>query len=262
MLISIITINYNDVEGLKKTMTSVLDQTYVNIEYIIIDGGSTDGSMEYIETHQKALTYWLSEPDKGVYDAMNKGLKKATGDYVFFLNSGDTLHNETIIEMVVNLKPTEDIIYGHLEIKEKSRTRIKVYPQVLTFEYFLKDSLPHSGGGFFKKGCFVNDLSHYDSTLKIMADWKWSVIGLFKKGYSYRLVDTTIGVFEYGNGISSLPENRELLNMERKLILNEEFKYLYAKMITLLAIKKSFKRLMKTKLLKTVFKLKKTFQKK
>ncbi|MGK0307850.1 MAG: glycosyltransferase involved in cell wall biosynthesis, partial [Urechidicola sp.] len=98
MLISIITINYNDAVGLKKTMASVLEQTYEDIEYIVIDGGSTDGSKAYIELYHKDLAYWVSEPDQGIYHAMNKGIDQATGDYLLFLNSGDWLVDNFVID--------------------------------------------------------------------------------------------------------------------------------------------------------------------
>ena len=97
MLISIITINYNNVVGLKRTMSSVFEQTYKNIEYIIIDGGSTDGSKAYLQDHNQNIDYWVSEPDKGVYNAMNKGIKIASGEYVLFLNRRSFLFKRCII---------------------------------------------------------------------------------------------------------------------------------------------------------------------
>jgi glycosyltransferase involved in cell wall biosynthesis len=242
-------------------MASVLKQTYSNIEYIIIDGGSTDGSKEYIESNQQDLAYWVSEPDDGIYDAMNKGVLKANGEYLFFLNSGDYLLSNNIIESFVAINPTEDILYGFLKVQEKHRSWTKMYPKQLSFSFFLSDSLPHSAGGFFKRSGFMNELSLYDSSLKIMADWKWSVIALFKKGYSYRLIDNVIGVFEYGYGISSLPENRKLLNNERLFILNSEFKYIYPEVKSLLEFKKNQKKLMNSKFFKIAAVLKNIFKK-
>ena len=88
---SIITITYNAVRLVEQTLLNVLSQSYPNIEYIVIDGGSTDGTVDIIRRYESGLAYWVSEPDKGIYDAMNKGLQKATGDYVWFINAGDTL---------------------------------------------------------------------------------------------------------------------------------------------------------------------------
>ena len=86
MKISIITINYQNLEGLKKTVQSVINQTYSNIEYIVIDGNSEDGTKEFLESQDSNIEYWISEPDKGIYNAMNKGILKAKGDYLLFLN--------------------------------------------------------------------------------------------------------------------------------------------------------------------------------
>lgn len=97
MKISIITINFNNKDGIEKTISSVVAQTYKDIQYIIIDGDSTDGSVEVIKKYHEDIDYWISEPDKGIYDAMNKGILKATGDYVLFLNSGDYLSIEELL---------------------------------------------------------------------------------------------------------------------------------------------------------------------
>ncbi|WP_373940767.1 glycosyltransferase [Polaribacter sejongensis] len=112
--ITIITINYNNLLGLKKTMQSVFDQTYKDVEYVIIDGGSTDGSKEYILDNAEKLAYWVSEPDNGIYNAMNKGIAKATGEYLLFLNSGDFLcDNYVLSKFSLELKDA-DIYYGNL----------------------------------------------------------------------------------------------------------------------------------------------------
>ena len=89
MKLSIITVNLNNLEGLKKTYESVVCQTFTDYEWLVIDGGSTDGSREFIEEHQDKFAYWCSEPDKGIYNAMNKGIVRAKGEYLNFMNSGD-----------------------------------------------------------------------------------------------------------------------------------------------------------------------------
>ena len=97
---SIITITYNAVRLVEQTLLNVLSQSYPNIEYIVIDGGSTDGTVDIIKRYESGLAYWVSEPDKGIYDAMNKGLQKATGDYVWFINAGDSLcSSDTVSSM-------------------------------------------------------------------------------------------------------------------------------------------------------------------
>ena len=113
---SIITITYNAVRLVEQTLLNVLSQSYPNIEYIVIDGGSTDGTVDIIRRYESGLAYWVSEPDKGIYDAMNKGLQKATGDYVWFINAGDTLCSSDTVQSVVSKlqkrKALPDIIYG------------------------------------------------------------------------------------------------------------------------------------------------------
>ena len=109
MKISIITINYNNAEGLRQTLESIKVQSYKNYELLLIDGNSTDNSIEVIKEYGYK---YVSEPDNGPFDAMNKGIKKATGDYCIFMNSGDSFHNETVLKSFVELQPTKDIYTG------------------------------------------------------------------------------------------------------------------------------------------------------
>lgn len=122
--ISVVTVCYNAVETLEETMLSVLHQTYPDIEYIIIDGGSTDGTVDIIKKYADRLAYWVSEPDKGIYDAMNKGIDIATGDYINFMNAGDKFyqHNTvaSLLESFTIMEPTT-IIYGDTLVKHKNR---------------------------------------------------------------------------------------------------------------------------------------------
>ncbi|MDX8338075.1 glycosyltransferase family 2 protein [Draconibacterium sp. IB214405] len=113
-LVSIITVVYNGEEHIEQTIQSVLNQTYKNIEYIIIDGASTDGTPEIIKRYEKDIDYWISEPDKGIYAAMNKGIIAATGEWINFMNAGDTLANRNTVESVFAKSYHEDadIIYG------------------------------------------------------------------------------------------------------------------------------------------------------
>ena len=110
MKYSIITINYNNKDGLEKTILSVLGQTCHDYEYIIIDGGSTDGSVDVIKKYANRIDYWVSEPDSGRYPAMNKGINQAKGDYLNFMNSGDTFYSSTVLVDIAKMNYTEDII--------------------------------------------------------------------------------------------------------------------------------------------------------
>ena len=120
---SIITITYNASRWVESTILNVLSQSYPNIEYIVIDGGSTDGTVDIIKQYASGISYWVSEPDKGIYDAMNKGLEKATGDYVWFINAGDSLYTSDTVQSVASLaqkkRTLPDIIYGEIIGKPK-----------------------------------------------------------------------------------------------------------------------------------------------
>jgi glycosyltransferase involved in cell wall biosynthesis len=110
--VSIITIVFNGIDTLEKTILSITNQTYPNIEYIIVDGASTDGTIDLIKAHSNVITRWISEPDKGLYDAMNKGIDLATGDYLWFINSGDVIFAPTTLSQIFNNNKIADIYYG------------------------------------------------------------------------------------------------------------------------------------------------------
>jgi glycosyltransferase involved in cell wall biosynthesis len=114
--LSVITIVYNNVHDIERTMLSVLNQSYAHIEYIVVDGASTDGTLEIIQRYQDRLSKVLSEKDAGIYDAMNKGLALASGDYVLFMNSGDELYAPDTVENVFATAPNADIYYGETEM--------------------------------------------------------------------------------------------------------------------------------------------------
>ena len=118
MKLSIITVNLNNCDGLQKTIDSVVSQTFKDFEWIVIDGGSTDGSKELIEQYADHFTYWVSEPDKGIYNAMNKGIRVAKGDYLQFLNSGDYLYDRTTLEKCLLPQNNADVIYGNLYLTD------------------------------------------------------------------------------------------------------------------------------------------------
>jgi glycosyltransferase involved in cell wall biosynthesis len=114
--LSVITVVYNNVRDIERTIRSVVDQTYINIEYIIIDGASTDGTLDVIDKYKDRVSKLISEKDKGIYDAMNKGLAIATGDYVLFMNSGDEIYAPDTVANIFHTSPDADIYYGETEM--------------------------------------------------------------------------------------------------------------------------------------------------
>jgi len=133
MKISIITVVYNGIDLLPGTMQSVFAQSYQNIEYLIIDGNSTDGTQELIKQNESKITKWISEPDQGLYDAMNKGIKLATGDFLWFMNAGDRIFAaDTVEKMVANYTPETDVLYGEVILVNEKRKHLGTRSEVTT----------------------------------------------------------------------------------------------------------------------------------
>lgn len=153
--LSIITINRNNVRGLSHTIASVVAQTSQQFEYLIIDGNSTDGSKEEILRNEKHLAFWCSEPDKGIYHAMNKGIQRARGEYLLFLNSGDILLDKDTIAQVIPALDGTQLVYGNLVFKGKDTEITQPYPDVLGIDYLFYQSLGHPAS-FIQKELFKN----------------------------------------------------------------------------------------------------------
>ena len=219
--LSIITINYNDAAGLKKTMESVLSQTEQNFEYIVVDGGSTDGSVEVVSNFKFQISNfkWISEKDNGIYNAMNKGLRMATGIYVQFLNSGDTLVNANITAAVLPLlndKNAPSILYG-VERHIYPDGRIKKSKELpLTLLTFYRGTIPHSAA-YIKRDLF-EEYGYYDENLKIVSDWKWYIQAIVLGGEEIQFIPIEITNFDK-QGISST--NKQLDKKERQKVLQE-----------------------------------------
>ena len=214
MKLSIITINLNNRDGLQKTIDSVVSQTFRDFEWIVIDGGSTDGSKELIEQYADHFSYWVSEPDKGIYNAMNKGIKVAKGEYLQFLNSGDWLVDEKALERCFWHESKADIAYGDLWFcngEEKERYK---YPNKLTLKYLYDFSLGHCAS-FIRKEVIENEL--YNENLKIVSDWEFFLKqALNNKTFEY--IDEVVACFDM-SGLSSM--NEQLVNQERNKVLKE-----------------------------------------
>ncbi|MDW8849245.1 glycosyltransferase family 2 protein [Flavobacterium sp. MMLR14_040] len=214
-VLSIITINYNNLEGLKKTVQSILNQTWQEFEYIIIDGGSTDGSAAFIESKNDQIDYWISEKDSGIYNAMNKGIKKASGEYLLFLNSGDHLFDNIVLEKYNKLLVKKDLIFFNLNFVKDKSSWINKYPEFLNFSFFIVDTLPHPST-FIKKDLFKT--TDYDENFKIISDWKFFMESICQDNCSYIWIDETLTTF-YTDGLSSEPQNKKIIFKERHLVL-------------------------------------------
>lgn len=173
--LSVITIVYNNVKDIERTMLSVLNQTYSNIEYIIIDGASTDGTKDIIYTYKSRLSQFISEDDKGIYDAMNKGLALATGDYVLFMNSGDEIYAPETVTEVLESSPGADIYYGETEMYnekwESLGQRRHRAPETFDWHSF-KHGMSISHQAIYVKRSLAKP---YDLQYKYSADIDWII---------------------------------------------------------------------------------------
>jgi glycosyltransferase involved in cell wall biosynthesis len=182
-LISIITVVYNSRQFLESTIQSIATQESTNFEYIIIDGGSTDGTLDIIKRHSDVVDHWISEPDKGLYDAMNKGLKAAKGEYVWFINSGDKIYEDntiSLIESMVNQHVKPDVIYGETLIidtegREIGMRRLST-PETLTWEKLIDGLVVCHQSIIIKRSI----APFYNLKFKISADYDWVLTSLRK----------------------------------------------------------------------------------
>lgn len=211
MKISIITVNYNDRSGLEQTIKSVIGQTFRDYEYIIIDGCSSDGSVELIKQYEKDISYWVSEPDNGIYNAMNKAIDVVNGEYCIFMNSGDSFSDENTLYDVFSTKPMEDIICGNTVTVNK----IRYAPEEITLNYMFCNTLCHQS--VIIKSHLMKKYK-YDENLKIVADRKFLLQALIIDNCSYKKVDVNIADYDI-NGFSS--NNPVLSRIEYDAVLEE-----------------------------------------
>ena len=249
MKLSIITINYNNAKGLRMTLTSVASQTFRDFEYIIVDGGSTDGSVEVIreyadsedirlkgyeairQENSKAdnlassphhlitlpSIIWISEPDKGIYNAMNKGIRMAKGDYVLFLNSGDTLAKTTTLQQMIDCNLSADICYFDAEFTYNGKSHVqRTYPDQLSLRFFLRDSLCHQA--ILYRLDTLRKIGGYDEQYKLIGDWALNVKAIILNNCSVQHYSLITTYYEIG-GLSWTKEGRQRCEEEKRIFL-------------------------------------------
>lgn len=216
-MISIITINLNNKNGLKRTIESVLNQTYRDkIQYIIIDGDSNDGSKEIINQYKYNIDYWVSEKDNGLYNAMNKGIQASTNDYCLFLNSGDYLSENNVIERIYDSLDA-DIVYGdEYKLKTNGTRYLTKYPDKLDENFFKRTSLPHQSS-FIKTSLLKQ--TPYSEKWKLLGDWLWFRERIIEDKVTYKHLNIPISVYGL-DGISTIQRN--LHNEEKKSYYKEK----------------------------------------
>lgn len=221
--LSIITINKNNAQGLDRTLKSVWEeQTFKDFEHIVIDGASSDKSVNIIKKYEQKLAYWISEPDKGIYNAMNKGITKSKGDYLLFLNSGDWLENN-ILAHVFEEDFSEDIIYADLYYyRSVNDIELSTYPNKLTFSFILSHSLGHPST-FIKRELFQDML--YEEKYRIISDWTFFVKQILLLNRTTKHLNFATTYFNV-YGISSDPNNKSLIIQEQADFFKNNLPYL------------------------------------
>ena len=220
MKLSIITVNLNNVEGLKKTAESIVSQTFQDFEWIVIDGGSTDGSKELIEQYSEHIAYWCSEKDSGIYNAMNKGIRHAKGDYLNFMNSGDLLYGEDTLESVFANASYEnvDVLYGNevlIDGEGKVVKEIKLSDD-LSFYYLVYCSIRHQAS-FISRQLLID--TGYSEEYKIVSDLVF-FINMALQGRAFKHIDINISRFQTG-GVTDRETTlwkTEMMRVQREVI--------------------------------------------
>lgn len=222
VMLSIVTINFNDAAGLRKTVESVARQTFSDLEFIVIDGGSTDASTDVIREFQESIAYWVSEKDEGIYHAMNKGIAKSRGNYVLFLNSGDSFASDDVLKRSsVFMTGEYDLLYGNSQMKGKGREYVRIPAEKMLFSDFINKRGPHHQSSFIRRMLF-QEIGSYNEKNKILSDWEFFMKVIFQYKKKIKYLPFSISCYDL-NGISSIESSRELLKREKEQIIRENF---------------------------------------
>lgn len=220
-VVSIITVNLNNRSGLEKTIQSVVNQTFSGYEFLVIDGGSSDGSKDVINRYADKITHWVSEPDNGIYDAMNKGISGATGLYCLFLNAGDWLLNEHVLHQCFEKNHTEDLLIGGCNISKDGRIIHVSKPRdELTLMSFYNRTIPHQST-FIKRDLF-NRFGLYEDTYKIHGDYAFWIDCIILHNCSIATLDCVVTDYNM-EGMSASVANATQSQRETDQILQRAF---------------------------------------
>ena len=234
--VSIITVVYNGIAHLEQTISSVLGQSYDNIEYIIIDGGSTDGTVELIKQYEDKIAYWVTESDAGIYDAMNKGLAKATGEIVGLINADDWYEKDAISVVVETFeKENADVVHGSMRIvKESGESFVKMAESDISN---LKKGMLLNHPTVFAKKSLYDQYGNFDTSYKIVADWEM-MMRWFLNDVHFVPTKETLANFRMG-GVSSEHLKRSFVEkhrvrQEHKVCSGIDWYYVYDKLKSVL----------------------------
>jgi len=209
-IVSIITACLNAESTIEQTIQSVIEQTYPNIEYIIIDGGSNDGTLNIIKKYEDNIAKWISEPDSGVYDGMNKGIIHSTGDILYFLNAGDHLYNNETIEDIVNTFEDGDIVavYGNVEVMNEHAKKRNIRGTEVTYNNLLYRRICHQA--LFVRRNLFEEFGNFVTTLKFSADHEFIVKAIKRYPDRFLYVNETIARYQDGGMSCKMMERTKM----------------------------------------------------
>ncbi len=217
MKVSVITVCYNAEKDIEKTLLSVIKQSYKDFEYIIVDGKSSDRTMEIVNRYSERITHIISEPDTGIYNAMNKGVRLATGEYCIFMNAGDTFAGAEVLRQVSGyLSGKYDVLVGReISIRDGRIVGYIYPPKQITVMHFYRSSLSHQSS-FIRRDALLKQ--PYDESLRLVSDWKFWIETLLSRKLSYSPMDVTVSCF---NQDGATYTQLDLGKKERTKVLNE-----------------------------------------
>jgi glycosyltransferase involved in cell wall biosynthesis len=220
MFFSIITINFNNKKGLINTLHSIRNQDFTSFEHIIIDGNSNDGSLEVLRKINNENIIWISENDRGIYHAMNKGILMSKGDYLIFINSGDIFKNNNSLDLINEKKQNFDIVFSNIIIQNKSSSTEVKYQDSVSAQKLLTSGIPHPGTAI-KRDLF-NVVGLYNEKYKIISDWIFFFTAIVKHNASHIHINEPLVIFD-ARGISSNKKNVASIIIEHRDFLKNNF---------------------------------------
>lgn len=234
--LSIITVCFNEKDKIRETIESVISQSFNDFEYLIIDGGSSDGTVEIINQYKNRLDYFISEKDGGIYNAMNKGIERSSGEYLLFLNGGDYLYNNDVLKKIFESGFNEDIIYGDT-VLENSLERKSFKDVVINDRYLFNYYLPHPAS-FIKRYLFEK-YDYYNENYKIAGDYEFFLRVIKKYRATVKYIFEIVSVYN-NDGISSNPKYLKLQLQERRRSQKKYFSLMFLLKMLFIKIKRMY----------------------
>lgn len=250
--ISVITVSFNAERTIERTIQSVINQNYDDFEYILVDGNSKDKTLEIAGKYKDYIKKWISEPDKGLYDAMNKGVLLAQGEYVVFLNADDVFASDNVLTNMAKHLDGHDIVYGNIDFYDLASGEHNIRKQNYMNKAVLCAGTMFHPSEFIKRNLLEN-LGGFDLRFRIVADYEFNLRAILKNNATIKYADELITVFSQGEGLSSNPEGEKRHKKEKMVAQRMYFSPFEVWLNTLLF--KSFRSVLRNPLYKHFFQI-------